>query len=297
MAGFLPKASIKVDAAHTDGIWALHWVQGNILTGSLDGTVVFREGNELKAQSTSAKQNVGVTSVVATSDGTTAVACFQDSVLRFYSLPSMQEIEIVDPGLLEAWTICLSPHDDVVVAGNHKGGLNIWSMQEGHEKVTTLETQNKFILSVAFSNDLKLASSGIDGYVNIFDINTQQIVHKKEAHALPTRCVAFSPDGNLIYTASDDRHVSVFDTVSGTVINTFSHAGLCFSVDASPDHRHFAVGCADQTVCLWDLGMQRNIHTFDQHSDQVWNVKFDETDSAGKRFASVGDDALLQTYE
>ena len=216
---------------------------------------------------------------------------------RFYNLPDLEEIGIIDAGLLEAWTICLSPHDDVLVAGNHRGDVNIWSMQEGRELVTTLETNNKFILSTAFSPDLKLATAGIDGNINIFDITTRQIIHQIGAHALPARSVTFSQQGNLVFSASDDRHVSVFDVVSGTVVNTFSHAGMCLSVDTSPDHRHFVVGCSDSKVLLWDLGMQKFIRSYDQHKDQVWGVSYDKQDGIGRKFASVGDDYLLQVYE
>lgn len=297
MANYVPKAGNKIEAAHNDGIWAVHWSHGNVLTGSLDGTIKCRDKDLIEIGSSSA-QKIGVTSVIATSDGNTAVACYQDAVIRFFNIQNgMEEIAVLDPGLLEAWTVCLSPHDDVLVSGTQSGAVNIWSMSEGHEKVTTLQTNNKFILSTAFSSDLKLATSGLDGFVNVFDINTQQIIHKVEAHALPSRSVAFSPDGNLIYSASDDRHICVYDAVSGAVVNTFSHSGMCLSVDSSSDYRHFAVGCANHSVAVWDLGMQRCIHTFDSHADQVWGVKFDDTDTTGKRFASVGDDSLLQIYE
>lgn len=114
---------------------------------------------------------------------------------------------------------------------------------------------------------------------------------------MPVRSIAFSPDGNLIYTAADDRHVTVYDTLSGSIVNSFSQSGMAFAVDAAPDHRHFAVGCADHSVSLWDLGMQRMLRKFDQHSDQVWGVAFDPSDRNGRRFASVGDDALLQIYD
>ena len=295
------KTAGKVEAAHGDCIWSLAWTRGELLTGSLDGSVKLWN-QELQNQSTSQKEKYGVNSVCAVSDGSVAIACFQDAKIRFYSLTdnnsdnNMVEISSIDAGLLEAWTVCLSPSDDVLVSGTHKGSVNVWSMAEGHEKVATLETRNKFILSTAFNCSLKLATAGIDGFVNIFDINTQQIVHKIEAHALPIRSVVFSPDGNILYAASDDRHVSAYDTLSGTLINSFSHAGMALSVDASPDQRHFVVGCADHSVVLWDMGMQRSVQSYDQHTDQVWCVKYDKSDSTGTKFASVGDDGLLQTY-
>ena len=72
---------------------------------------------------------------------------------------------------------------------------------------------------------------------------------------------------------------------------------MCLSVDTSPDHRHFVVGCSDSKVLLWDLGMQKFIRSYDQHKDQVWGVSYNKQDSVGRKFASVGDDYLLQVYE
>jgi WD repeat-containing protein 61 len=250
----------------------------------------------MDAKFTSAKQKVGVSSIAAVQDGSMAAVCYQDSTIRFFDLINKTESAMIDPGLFEAFSICFSPADDVLVSGNSRGGINVWTMQEGHEKVATLETDNKQILTTAFSIDGKLASSGVDGVVNIFDMNTQQIVHKLEAHALPVRSIAFSPEDDLLYTASDDRHCNVYDVRSGELINSFSHSGMAYSVDSSPDGRHFAVGCADYTVSLWDLGMQKRVKKYDVHKDQVWGVSFDKTDDKGRRFASVGDDAQIQIY-
>lgn len=296
----------------SQSIWACDWSQESvILTGSLDGTVSSWEpGKVLKKHQSSSPQLVGVTSVIATKDRRRAIASYQDGTIRFFDLneeekdlseenSSLTEAFCIDPGLMEAWTISLSPDEDVLVSGTHRGSINIWSMGDNFgEKVASLDTHNKFILSTAFSCDKKLATTGIDGWLNVFDMTTAQNIQKVEAHALPTRSISFSPDGNLIYTASDDRHVSVYDSVSGTFVSSFSHTGMAYCVDASPDHRHFAVACANHSVVLWDLGMQRQVNTFsDQHSDQVWGVAFDKADSTGKRFASVGDDALIQLYE
>jgi WD repeat-containing protein 61 len=301
MSAAVPKTGHKLEGAHADNVWSLYFGGGHLLSGSLDGTVKLwtpsDDGSGLKCTAQSSKQKVGVTSIVALQDFSTAVVSYQDAKIRFFSIPSLVETETLDPGLLEAWTVCVSPDDGVLVSGTHKGSVNIWSMQPGHEKIATLETHNKFILSAAFNADGKLATAGIDGFVNVFDMSTQQVVHKVEPHALAARSIVFSPDGHLIYTASDDRHVSIYDTLSGTIINSFSQSGMAYSVDASQDYRHFVVGCADSTVAYWDLGMQRCLHRFDSHSDQVWGVQFDKADRTGKRFASVGDDALIQIYE
>lgn len=303
----IPKASIKYDGAHLDNIWTLGFTSTNqLLTGSLDSTVKLwsiqnsdNDSDGIKCVATSAKGsgNLGITSVTSTKDGLLAVVCFQDSTIAILSLDNLNEVSKIDAGLMQAYTACLSPSDDVIVAGNHKGSVNIWSMSEGHEKVAVLETNNKFILNSTFNIDGKLATVSIDGFLNVFDVETKQIIHKVEAHSMPCRSVVYSPNGNLIITASDDRHVSVFDTISGTIVNSFSQSGMANCVDISQDHRHFAVACSDNTVSYWDLGMQRCLRSYDAHKDQVWGVQFDKFSENKKKFASVGDDGLIQLFE
>jgi len=46
-------------------------------------------------------------------------------------------------------------------------------------------------------------------------------------------------------------------------------------------------------VKLWDVRRTEVVQTFDNHTDQVWDVAFN-TD--GKHFCSVGDDKALQVY-
>ena len=48
---------------------------------------------------------------------------------------------------------------------------------------------------------------------------------------MPIRSIQFSPDSDLLYLASDDKTVSVYDLASGELVNSFPHAGMTFSLD------------------------------------------------------------------
>jgi WD40 repeat protein len=290
----IPEIGPRVENAHTaisgagiavsQGIWALAWSQDNIVTGAINGSMkvwdVVAENNHVKIKQKTeyadSKLSGGIVSVATTQNGSTAVACHQHSPLRFFDLEKQLEVGSISPGIQEAWSICLSPGDDVLASGNGSGQVNLWSMKDDHSLVHQLDTQNrKYILSTCFNVQNKLASSSIDGNVSIFDLETLEVQHNVKAHALPIRQSVFSPHGDLIFTASDDRHCNVYDLKSGKLINSFSHASKALSVDTSGDCRHFAVGCADNSVSLWDLGMQKQVTVYNnQHKDQVNTESF-----------------------
>merc|ERR1711871_1440854 len=207
-----------------------------------------------------------------------------------------EESACIHAGILEAWTACLSPNDEVIAAGNHSGAVNLWSVAD-REKVASLDTGGeKLIMSNVFHpNGAMIAATTYDGSLYILDLASAQVQHKVQAHYLPARKVAYSVEGGLLFTASDDRHIGIFDTRTGLAVNSFSHSGMCLSLDVSSDGRHVVSACADHSIAYWDLGMQRCVQKFDApHTEQVWDVSFNDS---GSKIASAGEEGILQLYE
>lgn len=63
-------------------------------------------------------------------------------------------------------------------------------------------------------------------------------------HAMPVRCVRFSSDSSLLFTASDDKHINVCDVAAAAnvVASVAGHGSWVLSVDCSLDGQFFASG-------------------------------------------------------
>jgi hypothetical protein len=87
-------------------------------------------------------------------------------------------------------------------------------------------------------------STTLDGTIVIFDVAKGKLLHTLEGHNMPVRSLVFPPvDNNVLFTASDDKHIHMYDAKSRVLVSGFSgHASWLLSVDASPEGPAIASG-------------------------------------------------------
>jgi WD40 repeat protein len=96
---------------------------------------------------------------------------------------------------------------------------------------------------LAFSPDSKwIATGGIDGSVQLWDLTTGKTSLSLEGHSEWVRSIAFSPDSSRLYSASRDATVKVWQLPDGELLTIYQAQAGIESVALSPKGNLLAVG-------------------------------------------------------
>ncbi|OZJ02963.1 hypothetical protein BZG36_04519 [Bifiguratus adelaidae] len=322
MVGRNPQGAVKSFFWFCDAIaqWQqpdaqLNEIFGNVLTAyknmfgpnwesatssSADATVRCWDGATGEPTHVLTDHKMGVISVDVDRQGTTLATSSIDAQIHVYDLTNEPTLkQTVNSVPTEAWTIKLSPEGDLVASGAHNGNLNLYSVASG-EKVQSLATRKRFLMSVAYSHDGHYVAGGADnGTIYIFNTETGQLVHTMSGHALPTRALVFSPDSKTLISGSDDKRIHIHDIQHGNIAASLSgHASWVLSVDTPREASGLAInqiasGSSDKKCKIWDLGMRTCLETMDAHEDQVWAVAYNPN---GTKIVTASDDKSLRWY-
>jgi len=295
----------KREGAHEDSVWAVAWpTDDRLMSGSIDETVkVWTPATSagknpaaprLEETSTFPGHFLGVVSLSTTGDGKLCAVSSLDGRLKVWNIEEKSIVKTIDPGPVEAWTVCFHPQGSLLAAGSQSGNVNVFGVSSAGDKPEAVITPHgKFVMAVAYSPCGRfLASGAIDGAIHLFDAASGNLIRKLEGHSKGIRSLSFSADSKTLLSGCEDMTIIVHDVVAagGAMATLIGHDSWVLSVAHSPESNECLSGGSDKRVRLWDLGQRQCTHTFTEHTDQVWGVAYNP---AGNRFVSAGDDGLL----
>lgn len=152
-------------------------------------------------------------------------------------------------------TVVFSPDGKHLASGGYDSRLRLWEANTGNH-IFTLRGGGS---AVAFSPDGKLIASEYGGdnivsTIGLWDVRTGELRQVLKRHYAPLTCIAFSPDGKTLVSASRDSEIVLWDMPTGQrrLSITTQHTESVYSVAFSPDGNTLASGSFDQTLRLWD---------------------------------------------
>lgn len=194
-----------------------------------------------------------------------------------------------------------SPKGEFVLTASDDRTAKLWDAAQG-TLVRSFDGHAGRVRDASFSADgTLLLTASEDSTARIWNTETGELVRElkgdkpaisnvdpsSSATTLEIACLsaAFSADGQLIITGSDDNVARVWDAASGEMLRELAgHTAPVTSVAFSPDGERALTASEDFTAKLWDAGTGKEILNLQGHSQAVTSVTF----SDDGRFALTG---------
>jgi WD40 repeat protein len=162
-----------------------------------------------------------------------------------------------------------------------------------------------------------------DGKLRIYDLVKGVVLKEINAHSIAgdtfIYCVAFTPDGKQVLTASVDKSMKLWDATSGAMVREFKahkvkefekgHLDSVFAAAFSPDGKFLASGSAglERVIKIWDVAKGAVIRDLanpqlqaanpkgptQSHPGWIYQLRFTRD---GKNLVSAGDAPMNKGY-
>jgi len=255
-----------------------------VVTASADNTVRVWDSLDGKLVTEIRGHSQGVNDVAFSSDGQFIVTASDDQTSRLWPFHPEKG---ATSSTIESWdhsaavtSIANSPNGSEVAATTRDGKL--WLEGVGMQRtvpLTYLVDRSAKVANVRFSPDRQSIATtrgavglvyNIDSLRAFVDSTRSEFIYQKGApankpeiygpeevrldgHTADINSIAFSPNGNLVVTASADGTARVWDPKTGATVGYLrGHSKSVNTATFSPDGKFIVTASDDATVRLWD---------------------------------------------
>ncbi|NIM92139.1 MAG: TIR domain-containing protein [Anaerolineales bacterium] len=242
-------------------------------------------------------------SIAFSPDNRTLASSAEDGSIRFWDAVSGQALgnPITD---LEAdqQNLVFSPDGRILASIGR--GIHLWDVEKRMQVGETLSVNGSVAVTLAFSPDGSMLASGDgNGFLALWDVATGRTIKSIQAHEGYVFSLAFSPDGNALYSTALDLperliHIWDLETNETTQLELSSTVRPGYNMVLHPDTSMLAASSGGpywNYLLLYDTSTGELLfEPLSGHSDQVTAIAFNPASST---FATGSSDQTIRLWD
>jgi WD40 repeat protein/serine/threonine protein kinase len=250
-------------AGHSDEIWSVAYSPDGerLATASEDRTVQVwdvRTGRQLATLRGHQGPVMGV--AYSRPDGRYLATASSDRTVRIWDATTSEQLRVLTGHGKTVNAVAFSPDGRRLASAGDDGAVRLWNPETGQETLT-LRGPAGGPTTVAFSPDgCRLACGGVDHEHSLRIWNASKVedsgpkpLRTFRQHTAAVTCLAYSRDGSLLASGSEDKTVRVRHAVTGSPLHVLRTPRAVSGVAFSPDDAHLAAAGSNGSLDIWNV--------------------------------------------
>ncbi|KIJ11485.1 hypothetical protein PAXINDRAFT_84427 [Paxillus involutus ATCC 200175] len=207
--------------------------------------------------------NLRLVSLSFSPDDKTFASGSSDGTCRMWNSETGELLHDFDDHQNKVGIVAYSPSGVKIASGSHDHTIRIRNTRTG-ERLTQPLLHADAVRSIVWSPDSRqLISACDDGHICFWSAPTgTQLGSPLQAHLGHINCMAMSPSGSLLASASSDCTARLWSTVTRQPFGrVLQHNDKVYTVAFSPNGQFVATGGRGGIIFLWDISEEGVIAT------------------------------------
>jgi WD40 repeat protein len=133
----------------------------------------------------------------------------------------------------------------------------------------------------------------IPAFTGILPAQEEKALYTLDKHTAPVMCVAWSPDGKLLATGSEDKTILIWDATNGNLLYTLekSHLRKIMALAFTPDGKKL-ISAGDRTLVIWTReGLKEKV--LGNTTVDIWSISISDD---GRYIAAASYDKKIHVF-
>lgn len=214
-----------------------------------------------------------VTALALSADRSQLAVGAEDKTVRLYESASGKELKSFTGNGGAVTCLAVSADGKTIVSGGADRTVRVFSVETGKE-IRKFEAAAP-VRSVASATGDRYYSAGGSNEALEWRVVSADATLTLSGHGGPVHCVAFSPDGALVASGSNDKSVKLWTRGNGKEARSIAaHESTIYVLAFSPDGGLLATGGLDRAVKIWKTADGTQQKKLEGHGEGVFCLRF-----------------------